>query len=143
MRVESEMHLILSGIQDVLIQAAQADGFAPSCAFNWAFIKNNVNAAFEASKESASADVYELSNQDFGQYAYETVLFKEDLKGQLECDSGHIFVVYAIKDSYKGVDISAKLRCYLRHPESYKQALIDAGAITTQTSTYETVQCGV
>lgn len=142
MRLKPELSLILSGIQDVLIQAAQSDGFKPNDPFKWNFDKLDANNSFEEPTERFALSVIDFSiRENF--WKYEKVLFSDTLKGTLDCDTNDIYVSYNLKDSYKGIQIGATLRCYIKHPDEYRQALIDAGALTTQTNTYETVQCGV
>lgn len=143
MKLDNDLYQLMSGIQDILIQAAQVDGFTPSDPITWNFVKSAINKAFQPSLESTGFELIDFTKRDSGTWFYEQVLFSSTIHGELDCDSDDISVTYSINDTHKGIIIRGKIKCYIRHPEDYKQALRDAGALHYSTYTSESVACGV
>ena len=144
MLLSEEVCNAIAQMQDELFQRMEADGFAIEELLALDFRQSRSNQRFKLGQPTVSCSKYNFSRRDAGRFFYEKIL-SSLVHGELGCDTQDIFVCYRVVREVEETSIRLNVICYIRHPDEYKQALRDAGAICTSppNEPSEFIQCGI
>lgn len=139
MRLAPEVYSIMSGIADVLTQAARADGFADIPHIDWNFFSLDCNNAFRERNPSITGTAGRIVGSHVN--LYERVLMSN--LGELGLDTKDLLVRYMLKDTHKGTRIEATIDMWINHPPQYLEAMEQAGSLRHEVKTEKTtfIQC--
>ncbi len=139
--IPSDLRDILALMQDTLFQAMHHDGFdTPTKPIELYYNAAYVGKLFPKPEDDCRVINNYTNTVEAPGYKYEEILFA-DLLGQLRCEADALYVSYKICDTYKGCTIALGVEVKCKHPPRYREALVAAGAIGT--NSYEAIQCGV
>lgn len=134
--MNAELKALMAGMEDVLRQAAECDGFKTPERIRWEFNQTGANNEFRVAPRSLTGRLFELSVYRQNLYEYRRVLMSDSLLGSVQVDADDLLAVYRLKDSHNGMPIVAEMRFYLQHPPEYREALEAAGSIRSHHSAY-------